>query len=109
MARQEGYNQAWEKSILYYGNALDAAQVIFERDPRSPEVSRYVRTASELAFTIRQCNHPIDVQRIVAVVTGNLEKSLYPASVQLLLHPLTEIDYCPLSEVNQWVKALFEC
>ena len=108
VARHQANTKAWGKSIISYGNALDAAQVVFERDPRSPEVSRYIRTASELAFTIRQCNHPIDIQRIVAVVTDNLEKSLYPASVQLLLHPLTEIAYCPLSEVNQWVRALFE-
>ena len=108
VARHQAKTQKWQKSIISYGNALDAAQVVFENDPTSPEVNRYIRTASELTFTIRQCDYPIDIQRVVAVVTNNLKKSLYPANVQLLLRPLNEIAYSPLSEVTQWVKALFE-
>jgi len=108
LARHQAKTQEWQKSIISYGNALDAAQVIFESDPTSPEVSRYIRTASELAYTMRKCNYPFDIKRVVAEVTDNLKKNLYPANVQLLLSPLTDIAYSPLQEVHQWMKAVFE-
>lgn len=108
LARHQAKTQEWQKSVISYGNALDTAQIIFENDPASHEVSRYIRTASELAYTIRQCNYPCDLQVVVAVVKNNLERSLYPANIQLLLRPLTDIAYSPISEVNRWMKALFE-
>jgi hypothetical protein len=108
LARHQAKAQEWHKSVISYGNALDAAQVVFESDPTSPEVNRYIRTASELTYTIRQCDYPCDVKLVVAMVTSNLKKSFYPANVQLLLRPLNEIAYSPLSELKQWVKALFE-
>ncbi|MFT7372614.1 MAG: hypothetical protein ACI9T9_001301 [Oleiphilaceae bacterium] len=108
LARHQAKAQAWQKSIISYGNALDAAHVIFENDPASPEVSRYIRTASELAYAIRKCNYPCDIQLVIAEVKHNLKKSLYPANVQLLLIPLTDIAYSPLQEVHQWMKEVFE-
>ncbi len=108
LARHQAKAKEWQKSIISYGNALDAAQVIFESDPTSSEVNRYIGTASELVYIIRQCDYPCDVQNIVAVVKNNLKNSLHPANVQLLLRPLTQISYSPLSEVSQWMKAVFK-
>ena len=108
LARHQAGTQEWQNSVVSYGNALDAAQVIFEDDPTSPEVTRYIGTASELVYTIRQCDYPCDIQIVVAVVKNNLKNSLHPANVQLLLRPLTDIAYSPLSEVKQWMKAVFK-
>jgi hypothetical protein len=108
LARRQAKTNERRKSVISYGNALDAAQIIFQSDPTSPEVNRYIGTASELVYIIRQCDYPCDIQGLVVTVTSNLKKSLYPANVQLLLRPLTEIAYSPLSEVDQWMQAVFK-
>lgn len=53
-ARQQLKKKDWQKTIMFYGNALDAAQVSLEanNDTGFKSVNRYIKTASELISII---------------------------------------------------------
>lgn len=93
MARQHSADQQWYKSVVAYGNALDAAEIIFESTDIATETNRYLRTACELLYAVRCCDYPCDIPVFVAMIKKTLEENLQPANIYFLLRPLTDIAY----------------
>lgn len=108
LARHQAAHGQWHKCINSYGNAFDAAEIIFESDVPSTAVNRYIRTACEFAYAIRQCNYPCDLSLFAALIKRKLEKNLYPASILFLIRPLKDIISAPMDEVDRWMEALIE-
>ena len=107
LARYQTSCFQWDNAIKSYGNALEAAEVIFMDDPTSTAVNRYLRTAIEFIYTIRQCDHRCDMQFVTATIKNKLQAGLHPANVDLLLKPVTDIADAPMREVRRWMQALF--
>ena len=108
LARQQQARDQWQKAIVCYGHALDTARFMFADNPDADSLNRYIRSACELAYRIRQCDPLCDLQLIIAGVNNTVEKYLYPVSTQLLLRPLLDIAFAPLVEVHCWMQALYE-
>lgn len=107
-ARNEAARRNWHQAVIYFGNALDAAQITFAHNPTSDEIKRYIKTASELTYTSRVCSYSIDLERLVEAVKDKIATCLYPANIDLLIKPLTDIAYSPFSETHSMVRSLFE-
>ena len=108
LARYQADHYHWQQSIMFYGNALEAAEIAFAKAPASLAVNRYMRTASELIYVMRLCDYGCSLELLVNTVKDKLEKNLYPANIQLLLRPLNDVAYSPLAEVHRWMSAMFE-
>lgn len=107
LARHQASEFQWHLAIKSYGNALETAEIILSDVPAPDAVNRYVRTAMELIYTLRQCNDDYDAKGIVTVIKKKVGNILYPAKVDLLIKPLTDVASAPLSDVDGWMKKLF--
>lgn len=108
IARKQADNMEWHKAATSYGNALDVAEIIFSSSPQSTAVNRYIRTAVEFVYALRQdpeINY--NILSISDFIKKNLEKNLYPANVDLLIKPLMDTVNAPIKNVHQWIQALF--
>jgi hypothetical protein len=89
----------WDNAALVYGNAFETAEILFEQSDCFYEVNRYLQSAIEFAYALRHCSYAADLGLLVAIVKQQLGDKLYPAQIKLLLKPLTDMAFSPLSEI----------
>ena len=105
--RGKAYQQDWNSAAIVFGNAFETAEILLSQTATDREVNRYVYTATEFAYALRNCGYPSDLQMLVAIAEQHLSQALYPAQVQLLLKPLTDVAFSPMEEVNHWMQKLY--
>ncbi len=63
-----------DKAILYFGNALDMAEIMMSHGATVDAQQRYIDTATELMQVVWQCRKPSTCQDLFAVVLNRLEQ-----------------------------------
>ncbi len=106
-ARQAAKNRRWRDGLFHYSHALDDAESLFIQQPVSLAVKRYIRTASELAYTIKQSGYKHTPEILSHRVVNTVNKTLFPANTQLLIRPLLAIIEAPAHQVHWQMRKLF--
>lgn len=107
LARQQASGCQWQNAIKSYGNALEAAEIIFADTPESDAINRYIKTGAEFIYVLRQYDPRYSTKSVMQSIKKSLENGLYPADVSLLIKPLRDVSYAPIEQVQQWMKMLF--
>ncbi len=90
----------WNSAALVYGSAFETAEILFKQSGCFYEVNRYLQSAIEFAYALRHCSYDADLGLLIAMVKLHLGDKLYPAQIKLLLKPLTDMAFSPLSEIT---------
>jgi hypothetical protein len=108
LARQQLHDQKWEKAVLSYGNAHDIAAIILNHKAQAEAINGYIRTAIEFIYALRQDqNTHHDINDITRHIKKNLTEKLYPANIELLFKPVSDMAHTPLHHIHQWIHTLF--
>ena len=99
-ARHKLNQRDWDKAALIYGNVFETAEIIFEQSNCFYDFNRYLESAIEFVYALRHCSYGADFELLIAVVKQKLKDKFYPSQVSLLLKPLTDTAFLPLSEIN---------
>ncbi|MFT6390035.1 MAG: hypothetical protein ACJAUP_003435 [Cellvibrionaceae bacterium] len=98
-ARHKLDQGSWDNAALVYGSAFETAEILFEQSDCFYEVNRYLQSAIEFAYALRHCSYEADLGMLVALIEEKLNEKLYPAQIKLLLKPLRDMAFSPLSEI----------
>jgi len=101
-ARQNVKFEHWDKAVVFYGNALEIAQILLDQDADSVNCERYIRTAVELTHAARNSNYQFDADSLFHTLTFHLNKYVQYPSVEYV-QPLKDVTYEPLGDVNDWM------
>jgi len=96
----------WKKALIIYGNAFEISDILLKKTNENHAIKRYLRTAIEFAYVLRQCTYNADVSALVTYVTDTLTEHLYPAECQLILQPLNNVAFSTLHEPKSWMNIL---
>ncbi len=108
LAREKFDQMAWNDMFLMHGNAFEVATILLRHESASNDsVERYVRTATEFAYSLRKSTYPSDLPLFIAMVKDALKEHGAQQPLDTLLTPLTDVAFTPLNEVDLWMHTLF--
>ncbi len=105
-AQQQVCQYEWKKALIIYGNAFEISDILLKETNDNHAIKRYLRTAIEFAYVLRQCSYSADVSTLVAFATDTLTEHLYPAECQLILQPLNNVAFSAMHEPKHWMNIL---
>lgn len=118
--RQQFFNQALERArrlvssrqydsaLLYYGNALDAADIgLDDRTPDPQAIDHYLRTGMEMVFALRKAGFFKDLAPFIEQTEHRLRRLKTVGNVSWLIRPLKDIAEHPICVVEFWLSSFF--
>jgi hypothetical protein len=96
----------WNKAVIIYGNAFEISDILLKESNDNNAIKRYLRSAIEFAYVLRQCSYTSDVAILYSFVRETLTQHLYPAETKLILQPLKKIAFSTLHEPKNWIDIL---
>lgn len=105
-ARFSADKRLWSKASIIYGHALEVASLIILSRPNKGEAKRYIRTAIEFAYVLRQNRPDTDLQLLIAIVKDYIAENTVEIRVDALLSPLIEMAFSPMVELRRWINLL---
>ena len=106
-ARKKAMHKEWHQAAAIYGRAFEIADILFQRNPAKHEVNRYIKTVTEHCYTLRYLHTTTHISILVQTTKYQLKSHLLTDYSNDLLKPILDVAFSPMTQVNRWMKALF--
>ncbi|EAR09016.1 hypothetical protein [Reinekea blandensis] len=106
-ARRLVSTRQYDSALLYYGNALDAADIALDKTaPEQNDIDHYIRTGMEMLFALRKAGFFSDLAPFIEQAERRLKQLSTVDNVGWLVRPLKDIAEHPICVVEFWLSSL---
>ena len=106
-ARRQLGNRQYDSALLYYGNALDAADIALDKTVLDQtDIDHYIRTGMEMVFALRKAGFFSDLIPFIEQAEHRLKQLSSIQDVAWLVRPLRDIAEHPICVVEFWLSSL---
>jgi len=106
-ARKHTQANQFDNAIMYYGNALDASELLLSNSAFCQlSMDKYIRTGMELLFALRKGGYLNDLDPFIDRVRKCLSKKALSLDIEWYLQPLRDVADNPICAVDIWMSTL---
>ncbi len=110
MARAHAAEGQMDKAVYFYGNGLDAYELLFQTSESRAVllVDGYILSGMEMVLALRKMGFDRDVEVLVQRISDLLTQVELPKSVAWYIQPLVDVTNQPICAVNVWMQQVLE-
>ncbi len=107
-ARKHLQARQWGLAVKDYATALEVADTML-KDPVTQKfaIERYLRSALELIYAMRKYKPDTDISELIETVKQRLQPLFAPLQAEVVIAPLIDVAFSPISDVDEWISMLF--
>jgi len=102
-ARRSVLDKAWNKAVMYYGNALEISEIRLTHHRVKAALEDYIRTSVEMMHAVRNSSWQQDSEAFYEMIVDKVDGFDHPATIGHRLQPLVDVAFEPLDRVNEWM------
>ena len=103
-ARHAVLDKAWDKAVMYYGNALEITEIRLTHHREKAALEDYIRTSVEMMHAVRNSTYQRDSEAFYEMIVDKVDGFANPAETGYRLQPLADVAFESLDQVNEWMS-----